>query len=291
MAKTKRAKPRPAKRGPAKKAAPKKRSRSSPIKITLRIAAMRGGVALAKELLAQGADPTARESGFTPLHVAAMEAQMPGNHLGVARVLLDAGADVDARSHGVGFTPLFFAVGVDAVDMVDLLLERGADPRATTATGETPLHEAAREAEGTGTIARLLAAGVDPNARADDGSIPILRPAEQGHDAKTRALLDAGSDPALVDEHGYGLLHAACNGSLVEIVREMLSRGVDIQQRTLDGMTPLHFAVSSIGIRDDAPATVRLLIEHGADRSAKANDGRTPAELAFNPAELASVLP
>jgi ankyrin repeat protein len=279
-----------ARRRPAKKPRSKKRARASPIEITLRVAAMRGDVVLVKKLLAGGADPTAREAGFTALHVAAMESQMPGDHLGVARVLLDAGVDVDARSDGVGFTPLFFAAGVDAVDLVDLLLERGADPRATTATGETPLHEAAREAERTGTIARLLAANVDPNARADDGSIPILRPAEQGHAAKTRALLDAGSDPLLVEEHGYGLLHAACNGSLVEIVRDLLSRGVDIHLRTHDGMTPLHYAVSSIGVRDDAPATVRLLIEHGADLSAKTNDGRTPAELAFDPAALAAVL-
>ena len=102
----------------------------------LHAAALRGDLAEIDQLIAAGADPsTADNKGFTPLHLAAQEGRA-----GAARALLDSGAEVDRRNR-FGNTPLFVAVfnSRGRGDLIFLLRERGADPMAENASGQTPL--------------------------------------------------------------------------------------------------------------------------------------------------------
>jgi len=66
-----------------------------------------------------------------PLHSAAAAANVD-----VARLLLDAGAPVDATQSG-GFSPLHAAARSGNVPLVDLLLDRGADVSRSTDAGQT----------------------------------------------------------------------------------------------------------------------------------------------------------
>jgi ankyrin repeat protein len=86
----------------------------------------------------------------------------------VARELIAAGADINARNRhkvfGPGNRPLHAAVYIDRPDVVNALIEAGAEVSATDDAGWTPLHLAV--ANGRMEIARsLLAAGADANAR------------------------------------------------------------------------------------------------------------------------------
>ena len=56
------------------------------------------------------------------------------NQLGAAQTLLDGGAQVDSRSRS-GETALMMAAGYGYTPLVELLLERGANPRAQAADG------------------------------------------------------------------------------------------------------------------------------------------------------------
>jgi ankyrin repeat protein len=80
--------------------------------------------------------------GFTPLHLAAFF-----GHEELARLFLDRGADVNARSQNDTFapsnTPLHAAAANRQVDVAALLLERGADINARDGRGFTPLALAA----------------------------------------------------------------------------------------------------------------------------------------------------
>ena len=77
-----------------------------------------------------------------PLHAAAA-----GRHIEVCRLLIAAGADVNATQHG-GFTPLHEAAQHGDVELVELFLSAGRDPIGTTDAGET----AADTAEAAGHV-------------------------------------------------------------------------------------------------------------------------------------------
>ena len=97
-------------------------------------AAQAGHPAVAKLLLANGADPNAKKGGgWTPLHLTAT-----ANNPAVAKSLLANGAKVDAVIID-GRTPLHLAVTNDSPAIAKLLLSNGADPNAKAKDGSIPL--------------------------------------------------------------------------------------------------------------------------------------------------------
>jgi ankyrin repeat protein len=86
--------------------------------------------------------------GRTPLHLAVL-----GRHAGVARLLLDRGADVNARTSG-GCAPLHLAARRGYALLVGMLLNAGADPDAKDLWGNNPREHALRH--GHRAVARML---------------------------------------------------------------------------------------------------------------------------------------
>lgn len=101
----------------------------------LHLAAFFGKAEAARVLLEGGASvATYGSNDFAnqPLHAAAA-----GRHIEVCRLLLAAGADVNASQHA-GYTPLHEAAGSGDVELAELFLSAGADPRAVTTDGRSP---------------------------------------------------------------------------------------------------------------------------------------------------------
>lgn len=98
-------------------------------------AAREGRVDQIPVLVKQGADPNqqAGVNGWTPLMHAIHK-----NQKGSVIALLEAGADVNARSRDGG-TPLMMAAGYGYTDMVNTLLDRGADAHLQMADGSNAL--------------------------------------------------------------------------------------------------------------------------------------------------------
>lgn len=89
----------------------------------------------------------------------------------VVEILLDLGADKNTQGKG-GFTPLYQAVLYGHEGIVSVLLERGSDVSVPTSDGMTPLHKAASGHRGR--IAELLLAkGADTRALDKDGRTPF----------------------------------------------------------------------------------------------------------------------
>ena len=100
---------------------------------------------------------------FTLLHFA-----IHYNHIEIAKLLLERGADVRAKNNR-GETPLHWAKNVETAK---LLLDRGADVNAKNNMGDTPLH-LAKNVE----IAKLLIEkGADVEAKDKYGRIPRIPP-------------------------------------------------------------------------------------------------------------------
>ena len=102
-------------------------------------------------LLRHGADVHAvstNDMRIQPLHAALVQ----GNRR-VVELLLDAGADVDARQHN-GWTALQAAAQHGSAELAALLLERGADPHLAMDEGKTALDIA--RAQGHAAVVALL---------------------------------------------------------------------------------------------------------------------------------------
>jgi uncharacterized protein len=102
-------------------------------------------------LLDAGAD--AGIAARNDMRVQPLHAAVAARNLDAVRLLLDRGADPNARQQ-VGYTPLMGAAGSGRDDLVDLLLERGADAAAIAEDGKTASH-IAREHGHTAILDRL----------------------------------------------------------------------------------------------------------------------------------------
>jgi hypothetical protein len=110
-----------------------------------------------------------------------------------------------------GDTALHGAAFAYDVEIARRLVARGADVRARNRRGSEPLHAAVAGAPGatnwnpTGqraVIDYLVARGADPNATAAGGVTPLHRAVRNRCSAAVDALLRAGADPRLANDHG-----------------------------------------------------------------------------------------
>ncbi len=100
----------------------------------LHAAALHAGAETIEALLAHGAPIDARtKEGLTPLLMAIGNGRGPD----AARALIRRGADVNAAARG-GMTALHLAIAENDVELVDLLIERGADVRTRDGKGRAP---------------------------------------------------------------------------------------------------------------------------------------------------------
>ena len=102
-----------------------------------------------------------------------------------------------------GLTPLHEAA-TDAEDpaVIQALIAVGADVAARTEEGHTPLHNAASENPNPAVVEMLLAAGADVAARDEDDSTPLHAAAQFGGSAGIGLLLDAGANAAACNAAG-----------------------------------------------------------------------------------------
>lgn len=157
-------------------------------------AAMRGDQGSVRALLQQGADVNAAQGdGMTALHWAADRGDLE-----MARMLVYAGAGLEAVTRMAEYTPLHLASRAGHGAVVRALLEAGSDPAAPTGSGgATPLHLAAAAGDAEA-VAALIEHGADVDAREERaGQTPLIFAAAQNRVETIRALLAGGADPSL----------------------------------------------------------------------------------------------
>lgn len=128
-------------------------ARNSQDESPLMMAAIRGQLDIARQLIDKDAD--VNKPGWAPLHYAVSSSQ--GDALGVAKLLLDNSAYVDAASPN-GTTPLMMAAMYGSPEAVKLLLEESADPTLKNQLGLTAIDFARRANRND--VAELIATAI-----------------------------------------------------------------------------------------------------------------------------------
>jgi ankyrin repeat protein len=225
---------------------------------------------------------------MTPLLYAARDGRID-----IARVLLDAGADVNLADAN-GITPLIGAITNNHPEAARFLIDRGADIRATDWYGRTPLWAAVEtrnmdvdNASFVNSIDRtpylplvelLLQRGADPNVRMKE--VPPIR----------RDFLRITGSLAWVDFTGQTpFLTASLAGDLA-VMKMLLAHGADPNIPTFGGTTALMAAAGVNWVVDQTYdegqaallEAVKLCVELGMDVNAVNSMGLTAAHGAAN---------
>ncbi|MBE6417818.1 MAG: hypothetical protein E7033_05060 [Akkermansiaceae bacterium] len=188
------------------------------------------------------------DSNNTPLHLAARNA-----HTGMIRLLINAGANVNAvnksataQLSGGGFCVAALAAGSakdEAAEALELLLDAGA--AFDTAAQKNIMHAAL--CTGSPQMVRLLLdKGIDANTRLAHG-VPLLQIATNHADpAVLQLLLDAGADANAVNDAGLTALHVIVQHPLTEprisSIIALLNAGANPHCKDHYGRTPLDCA-------------------------------------------------
>ncbi|KAM3501021.1 hypothetical protein MY10362_005905 [Beauveria mimosiformis] len=167
-----------------------------------------------------------------------------------------------------GLTALHYAALMGSKRMTKFLLDRGANPNVVSEHGETPLHLA---------LKRNLCGPRWP-AAADRWNDPVYR-IEQ-------ALDNIGYDPK--DEDEFGKTWDLIEQHRLSVLTLLLNKdSTDVNAKDMYGASPLH-CVMFENIK--APNIIELLIERGADVSARNDQGQTALHLACLQGSLCSVI-
>ncbi len=223
------------------------------------LASQQGHAGVISALLKAGSDlKLGNANGTLPLMVAAAAGKVDA-----VKVLVDAGADVNAKDGVRSQTPVMYAAAANRADVITLLASKGADLKATSKVsdlanlsreglgfGGNPLVPGAPPggaAAGAAPARQAPRPGIDRNYQLNElinahgGLTPLLFAVRQGYMESASALLKAGADVNLVSsgDKSSPLLMAVINGHF-DLAKELLDKGANPNLASVNGATPLY---------------------------------------------------
>jgi len=171
--------------------------------------------------------------------------------------MLEEGFDPNKTRPGTPVTYLMTAANQGNTEIVQLLLDYGADPTVKLLDGSTALTFAASQGE-LETVKLLL--NVDPAPIAEQLNQALLASAGDGHPLTSTTLVKTGADVDTQGSGGLTPLHLAAKGGFPKTTRTLIGLGADINQTDSLGRTPLMTAAWSA-----KDAAVEVLLARGAD--------------------------
>eukprot|EP01056_Protomagalhaensia_sp_Gyna25_P003674 Protomagalhaensia_sp_Gyna_25__3673@NODE_32_length_7245_cov_75_898973_g22_i0_p1_GENE_NODE_32_length_7245_cov_75_898973_g22_i0NODE_32_length_7245_cov_75_898973_g22_i0_p1_ORF_typecomplete_len539_score58_84Ank_2/PF12796_7/7_9e12Ank_2/PF12796_7/2_1e07Ank_2/PF12796_7/3_6e09Ank_2/PF12796_7/3_7e13Ank_2/PF12796_7/3_3e10Ank_2/PF12796_7/4_1e06Ank_2/PF12796_7/3_7e06Ank_5/PF13857_6/0_0027Ank_5/PF13857_6/5_9e05Ank_5/PF13857_6/2_2e05Ank_5/PF13857_6/4_9e02Ank_5/PF13857_6/6_3e05Ank_5/PF13857_6/0_00035Ank_5/PF138 len=230
----------------------------------------------------------------------------------IARVLIEAGAEVDTICGYCGDTALIAATRIQSIACVEVLLRAGANVEHVNARHETALSLAALPPSpeedliwDTRIFRALLSAGATIRATlarslAEQGRTEallllqafgrlhfdqplterrepaLILAALHGQRGLVAALLMGGADPFVRDAQGNDALLAACQAAVVQeaVVRQLLDAGISPNTRDAEHRTPLMHLCCRRSAPGETERALTSLVERGADVFAQDAQGR-----------------
>jgi len=255
---------------------------------------------VAKLLVESGADVNlANKGGWTPLYLATDNRNIEGgdypvpkadmDHLDIIKVLLEKGADTNARVRDNTLTRTIFTMqwfyegGATAfiraaqssdTELMSLLLKHGADPKAVTQFGDNALTAAAgmgwvdgvtyeRSAkENLEAVRMLLDLGLDPNTANSEGRTPLMGAALKGRPEVIQLLADRGAkldarDKGSRDTHIPGATIAGLTWEVLDYAEGLVRTGVQSAVERPEAAALIRKLMAEKGLK--VPATNRTI--------------------------------
>jgi ankyrin len=230
-------------------------------------------IGLAMDLLERGADPNLADNFYkrTPLYAAiemrnmdfTRESPPPvadsADPMDLIKALLDRGANPNVQVNTTpvrgfmqgsanwanfdGQTPFIRAALAGDVTLMRLLLEHGADPKATTFDGATAL---------------MAAAGVNWVVS------QTFSRSDQEYLEAAKLCIEKGNDVNAANSQGFTAMHGAANRGLDAMIRLLAENGARLDDKDKQGRTPMTFAEGvflAVHPPVRKPATIALLEE------------------------------
>lgn len=293
----------------------------------LHLASAKGHKDIVEILLENGADINAEnKGGNTPIHIAARSTHC---HEHVVQLLIETGANINAKTKRQN-TPLHYAAQNGHTAIVKLLVDAGALLDEKNNKGRMAFHYAKNQdirnflrsehskvdyhsinsisdisdttsilntssaclSDGTSNIFCTEESKEDcgnkveekhrlrsamGNSKSDRSASSLLKAAEQGCINEVRNILTRGADVNQKTPSGFTALHLACSCGHKDIAELLVENGADIEVENLTGNTALHIVTRSIKPREDI---IQLLIDKGANVNSKTKRGYTPLHYA-----------
>ncbi len=225
-------------------------------------------------------------NGWTLLHAASH-----GGHLGVVKLLLLRGADVEVLNRA-NKSAVELASENNKSEVAKFIAEYKADAnvrsnlRSTTLDmaqygadedwedeESASLHPAAEEGN-VDIVKSLLERGVDINGCDATNRTPLDKAACKGNIEIVRLLIERGAEVDSRDQWDNTPLHGASLNGDIEVARELIDHGANVNPREHIHWTPMH-----ISAEYDHLEIVKLLLERGADVNAVNIQGKTPYQI------------
>ncbi|NPV00578.1 MAG: ankyrin repeat domain-containing protein [Brevinematales bacterium] len=198
--------------------------------------------AIAKFFIEMGADVKVKEYinsnefNISVLHTACLK-----DNFSMVKMLVEKGAEIDAVD-GKGRTPLFDACAVGDVDIVKYLFEHGASLiYREPVKGTYPIHEACYW-DNADVVKYLLNIGMNKNLKDFAGQTPFKYAVEGENLDIIKMIVDSGAEIDNKGADGESIFHGIEN---IEVVRYLVSIGLDPWMKNKHGLTALDIAVEA----------------------------------------------
>jgi hypothetical protein len=219
----------------------------------------------------------------------ALIAGLKANDIGAMKRAVDAGASVTGPLLGSslpysynseqGWAAVHWAAGCGKVEVMQWLVEQGADMNAEDVNRTTALHIAACGGhfevmkwlvlQGSSAPLAAAAGGQTEYVLADDALKTVRR----------------GADVKAVDGYGHTVLHCSARAGDVAAIKWLVKQGVDFHAVDIKGNTALHFAAG-----EGKKEAMVSLVEHGANVSVQNGVGHTACQHAQHHKQVQSTI-